>query len=159
MPTHINHRTRHSIGPDRRDVYETPCLGSAPIYDVLVDRRGGPEWHFAVDQARGICGGCSIMAACFRENRDEEWVRAVVTKRSRHKVETQQTPAGEALRARHVRHNADRLADVRHLIEQGANAEDVCKAFGITRSALYKWCCRHDRDAWDALTTNERRAA
>ena len=153
------HDLRPTIGPDRRDVYETPCLGAEAIYDVIHDRRGGPEWNYAIDQARTICGGCPIMAACFRENRDEEWVRAIVTKRSRHKIETQPTPAGEALRARHVQHNADRHAEIRHLIEQGANAEDVCKALGITRSALYKWCSRHDRDAWDALTASERRVA
>lgn len=165
MPTFIYHKgARPSIGTDRDEV-RTPCLGAQDTYDVLMDRRGGPEWHYAIDEARRICGSCPIMAACFRENRDEMWVRAVVTRKSVHaapgepKQPPKPTPAAEATRARHAKAAAERLEEVRHILNQGGDVNDVCQRLNLTRSALWKWSQRHAPDAWAELRENEERRA
>ena len=165
MPDYIYHRgARHTIGPDRDEAEATPCLGAQDVYDVLMDRRGGPEWNAAIDSARRICGTCPIMLDCFRQNRSEAWVRAVVTRKSVHAApgEPKQpsvSPSAQATRDRHAKAAAERLEEVRHILAQGGDVNDVCQGLNLTRSALWKWAQRHAPDAWTALRENELRRA
>lgn len=62
---------------------ETPCRNHPAPFDVLIDYSGGgPEFRVALHEARELCAACPIWAACLRENRDQEWAKAVITGRS-----------------------------------------------------------------------------
>ena len=54
----------------------TPCVGNWMPFDVLIDARShSPGW--AIAEVGRMCGACPVRDACWTENREEPWVKAI----------------------------------------------------------------------------------
>lgn len=68
---------------ERGEERPTPaCDGKPYAFDVLIDYAAGAEFRWAVREAREMCATCPIQLACYLENKDEQWMQALMaTKR------------------------------------------------------------------------------
>ena len=75
--THSNPAPHLTTGGD---TYLPPCTGRSEPYDALIDHQTGPNAERALRVAKEICATCpvAVMVACFRDNAEEPWVKAML---------------------------------------------------------------------------------
>lgn len=101
---------QHLTSGDDRE--QTPCVGRWQPYDQIIDatdrnRSGdysGPTYDRALSEARGICGGCPVRDACFRANKDERWVKAILRLEVAPVARTPRTSSGCGSNAGYKKH-------------------------------------------------------
>ena len=153
----MNRRYSHTrptpgrVGADDRPA--TPCAGRWDVYESLhgtnnVDRE-------ALEAARNMCGTCLLRnpdtaRACLSaaEARGERWVQWVTGRRKQSPAQIEYQRRRKTKRAEAA---AQRLADLRELVSQGADVEEACGRLGLSRDALWKWCHKWAREEFAAL--------
>lgn len=160
------------------------CAGRPEPYDALMDYISGPQYRAALDAARSICGSCPLSPTCLRDNLGERWANAVLGRKlpaveregcgtsagsKRHYAAGEETcdeckayqrGANAKHRDKRVgrgRPHVNREEDLRDLVANGATISDACRALGVTRNGLQKWCGKYGlHDLYHTLARSER---
>lgn len=139
-----------------------PCVTPRGVetFDALTDLTGNtapdPEYLAA---ARHMCATCVLRNPatadeCLRGAvaRGERWAALVLGRKVRNPTPETMTTAGRAAAGAHERRRAARLEELRTLIARGADVAEACRALGVTRDGLWKWCDKWGHgDIWRAL--------
>ena len=138
MNRRLNHNTTKSPAVAGRGPDDLPkCYLRPEWLDALMSASGADEE--TTEAAQHACGSCPIKAACWAENADEDWLKALTsTKPKRAPRRNTKRSVAWAQRA------TERIAVLEQHAAAGSSIDDVAAALGITPTSVYTWCGRHN---------------